>query len=119
MLTQDNTPGRAAPDKSREELGAVGREEDRVHGIRRFLVPIEITSFGGAKFSGEDCYSPDYDPHLYQVLDTAVRESGLTARIRTEPYDFQLGTAAAADKIRLPGGFVVQETRCEACTAEP
>ena len=53
------------------------------------------------------------------MLDTTVRESGLTARIRTEFYAFQLGTAPAADKIRLSACFVVQETIREACTAEP
>ena len=50
---------------------------------------------------------------------TTVHESSLTARIRTELYDFQLGTASTTDEIRLPADFVVQETMCEACTAEP
>lgn len=65
---------------------------------------------GGAEFSGEGCNCPNYDLHLDQVLDTTVRESGLTARIRTEFYGFQLGTAPATGEIRLHPDFVVQET---------
>lgn len=51
----------------------------------------------------QEIHNPDVHPyglHLYQVLDTTVRESGLIARIRTELYGFQLGTAPAAGEIR-------------------
>lgn len=69
-----------------------------------------ISACGGQT---QGIHNPDvrpYDLHLDQVLDTSVRESGFTARIRTEFYGFQLGTAPAAGEIRLHADFVVQET---------
>ena len=50
---------------------------------------------------------------------STVRGSGLTTRTRTEFYDFQLGAAPTADKMRLPTGFVVQESLCSACSGNP
>lgn len=119
LLMQDNTPERPVPAVSREQLRTAGREEDRVHGIRCFVIPMETTLFRGVEFSGRGCYSPEYDLHLYQVLDSTVRGSGLTTRTRTEFYDFQLGAAPTADKMRLPTGFVVQESLCSACSGTP
>ena len=69
-----------------------------------------ISACGGQT---QGIHNPDvrpYELHLYQVLATPVRESGLTARIRIEFYDSQLGTAPAAGEIRLHADFVVQET---------
>ena len=119
LLQQDNTPGRPVAAMSREQLRAEGREEDFAHGVRCFVVPVETTEFGGVAFSGKGCYSPEYDLHLYQLLDRTVRETGLTIRTATEFYDFQLGSAPAADEMRLPPGFVVQDGLCPACDGGP
>lgn len=119
LLQHDSVPGRPVPTASRDRLLAAGREEDMVHGIRCFVVPVETHTFGGVDFSGKGCYSPEYDLHLYQELDRTVRESGLTIRTRTEFYDFQVGVAPAADKMRLPPGFVVQENMCPVCPKNP
>lgn len=84
-----------------------------------FAMPVETISIGSTTFSGEGCYSTEYDLHLYQVLDRTIEESGLTIRIVTEMYSVKLGIDPGLDAVKLPDGFVVQDGLCSTCGTDP
>lgn len=119
VLQQSNLAGREDPSAARAKALSLGREEEVFQGISCFVMPMDPAEFGGVTFSGKGCYSPEYDLHLYQVLSRTDKASGLTIKTVTEMYDLEVGRAPEPDTVKLPDGFVVQDSLCSACGSEP
>ena len=95
---------------SREQLVALGRQEEIVHGIPCFVKPVSAQGVGNDNFSGRVCYSPEYDLYLYQEFQVTNQTSGLSVQHRTELYDLEIGREPASGAVGLPDGFVIQES---------
>lgn len=119
IMSSSEAPARPDPATSREQLISAGRQEDTVEGIRCFVVPFETRASDAVSLGGRGCYSPEYELHLYQELDSTVHESGLTVRTRRELYDIQLGVAPAADQMCLPPDLIVQDSKYQTCPDKP
>lgn len=117
-MIQNNLPGRVDASRSREGLVGQGRQMEVVEGVPCFVVPVPAAAFGGDTFSGRGCYSPEYDLHLYQVLDR-TQVSGLIIRERTELYNLELGRAPEVDAVKIPDNFVARDDLCASCERNP
>lgn len=105
LLRQSGMPRRGDKISSRRRLSTLGRQTEVFLGLPCFVVPVSAAT---PSVSGRGCYSPEYDLHLYWEIDMV--DSNGTTRHRQEYYDLQIGRTPESDQVRLPKGFVVQES---------